>query len=209
MATAGTDTLDTASLQALLTSQLTEEQARLIYAQVAEAVVFALLSLAKQLAEKQVVVSTTPTPAAGSRAGWGCFMTTPDQRALIRSLVERWLASPVRSDLINAVRVSGALPVYSDMGGTLLLRPDGEILSLGSDSEDGEPQVETDFGWRITAVVVGAEQYPELRPLLPIRPSGTEDCKACAGVGRVRIGGTDRHILCGRRHGLGWLAAAP
>src|SRR5262249_23568278 len=66
MATVGTDTLDTASLQALLTPQLTEEQARLIYEQGAEAVVFALLSLAKQLAEKQVVVSTTPDPATPS-----------------------------------------------------------------------------------------------------------------------------------------------
>src|SRR5512135_979685 len=66
MATVATDTLDTASLQALLGPQLTEEQARLIYAQGAEAVVFALLSLAKQLAEKPPSVSTTPDPAAPS-----------------------------------------------------------------------------------------------------------------------------------------------
>ena len=66
MATAGTETLDTASLQALLGPRLTEEQARLIYEQGADAVVFALLSLAKQLAEKQAVVSTTPDPAAPS-----------------------------------------------------------------------------------------------------------------------------------------------
>src|SRR5947209_18347324 len=66
MATAGTETLDTASLQALLGPQLTEEQARLIYEQGADAVVFALLSLAKQLAERQGVVSTTPDPSAPS-----------------------------------------------------------------------------------------------------------------------------------------------
>src|SRR3954454_5414956 len=66
MATAGADTLDTASLQALLGPQLTREQARLIYEQGADAVVFALLSLAKQLAEKQAVVSTTPDPSAPS-----------------------------------------------------------------------------------------------------------------------------------------------
>lgn len=65
MATAGTETLDTASLQALLGPQLTAEQARLIYEQGAEAVVFALLSLAKQLAEKQGV-STTRDPSAPS-----------------------------------------------------------------------------------------------------------------------------------------------
>src|SRR3954454_20804853 len=114
-------------------------------------------------------------------------MTAPDQRALIQSLVERWLASPDRTDLTEAVRGSGALPVYSDMGGTLLLRPDGEILFLGSGPEDDEPRIETDPGWRITAIVVGAEEYPELRPLLPVRPSGTEDCEACACHGRVRV----------------------
>ena len=65
MTTAGMDTLDTASLQALLGPQLTEEQARLIYAQGAEAVVFALLSLAKQLAEKQPS-ATTSDPSAPS-----------------------------------------------------------------------------------------------------------------------------------------------
>src|SRR3954453_2102563 len=65
MATASTETLDTASLQALLGPQLTEEQVRLIYEQGADAVVFALLSPAKQLAEKQVV-STTPGPSAPS-----------------------------------------------------------------------------------------------------------------------------------------------
>ena len=66
MATAGTETLDTASLQALLGPRLTEEQARFIYAQGPEAVVFALLSLAKQLAEKRPSVSTTPDPSAPS-----------------------------------------------------------------------------------------------------------------------------------------------
>lgn len=66
MTTAGTDTLDTASLQALLGPHLTEEQARLIYEQGADAVVFALLSLAKQLAEKPVVASSKPDPSAPS-----------------------------------------------------------------------------------------------------------------------------------------------
>jgi transposase len=66
MATAELDILDPASLEALLGPQLTEEQARLIYAQGADAVVFALLSLAKQLAEKQPSASATPDPSAPS-----------------------------------------------------------------------------------------------------------------------------------------------
>src|SRR5512143_603589 len=52
MATAGSDTLDTGALQALLGPQLTAEQARMIYDQGPEAVVFALLTLARRAAER-------------------------------------------------------------------------------------------------------------------------------------------------------------
>jgi hypothetical protein len=63
MATAAADTLDTASLRALLGPQLTAEQAALIFQQGQEAVVFALLSLAKQLAEKQATMATVDPSA--------------------------------------------------------------------------------------------------------------------------------------------------
>ncbi|HMB04028.1 MAG TPA: IS66 family transposase [Isosphaeraceae bacterium] len=66
MVTAGTDTLDTAALRALLGPQLTAEQAALIFQQGQEAVVFALLTLAKQLAETQAVAPTTPDRSAPS-----------------------------------------------------------------------------------------------------------------------------------------------
>ena len=66
MATLGTDTLDTTSLEALLGPQLTAEQAALIFQQGQEAVVFALLSLAKQLAEKQPAAPTRPDPSTPS-----------------------------------------------------------------------------------------------------------------------------------------------
>jgi transposase len=66
MTTPGTVTLDTASLQALLGPQLTAEQAALIFRQGQEAVVFALLTLAKQLAEKQAAPATTSDPSTPS-----------------------------------------------------------------------------------------------------------------------------------------------
>jgi transposase len=66
MATSGTDTLDPASLQALLGPQLTAEQATLIFQQGQDAVVFALLSLAKQLAEKTAGVTAGTDPSAPS-----------------------------------------------------------------------------------------------------------------------------------------------
>jgi hypothetical protein len=132
-------------------------------------------------------------------------MNTPALHAQIRSLVARWLASPDHADLTEAVRVSGALPVYSDMGGTLFIRPDGEVLFLEIDSEDDEPRPLADEAWRMTAVVVGAERYPELRPLVPSRPADTPDCDACAGRGRIRVAESDQRFLCGRCYGLGWL----
>ena len=66
MATNGMETLDAASLQALLGPELTAEQAALIFQQGQDAVVFALLTLAKQLAEKQAIASTPdPSPPSG------------------------------------------------------------------------------------------------------------------------------------------------
>lgn len=65
MATQGIDTFDAAALQAWLGPELTAEQALLIFQQGQEAVVFALLSLAKQVAEKQAKASK-PDPATPS-----------------------------------------------------------------------------------------------------------------------------------------------
>ena len=66
MATTGTDTLDTASLGALLGPQLTAAQATLIFPRGQEAVVFALLTLAKPLAEKPVSPPAGTDPSAPS-----------------------------------------------------------------------------------------------------------------------------------------------
>jgi hypothetical protein len=134
-------------------------------------------------------------------------MTMSVLRNVIQVLVDRWLASPSHLDLVEAVRASGALPVYVDMGGALLLRPDGEILCLPDGASIEALAVEPDPGWRLTAVAVGAEIYPELKPLLPARPLLTEDCKWCHGRGRIRISESDhrRGPICGKCYGLGWL----
>ena len=67
MARTDTHTFDSAALQALLGPQLTAEQAELIYQQGQEAVVLALLSLAKQLAEKATAAANDRDP---STVGW-------------------------------------------------------------------------------------------------------------------------------------------
>jgi len=59
----GTETLLTPSLEAMLGPQLTAEQARAIYKRGAEATVFALLTLAKLLAEKKAGTVSPTTPS--------------------------------------------------------------------------------------------------------------------------------------------------
>lgn len=66
MATTGTTALDTAALEAMLGPHLTAEQAAQIFQQGQEAVVFALLSLAKQLAERAPGTTAAPDPSAPS-----------------------------------------------------------------------------------------------------------------------------------------------
>jgi hypothetical protein len=92
-------------------------------------------------------------------------MAAQDLGSVIDHLIQQWLASPSHLELVEVVRISGALPVYMGIGVALLLRSDGEILCFPWDSL-GALARESDPGWWITAVVVGAEKYPELRPLL-------------------------------------------
>jgi hypothetical protein len=132
-------------------------------------------------------------------------MTTPKLRNVIQVLVEEWLAAPTHLDLVEAVRVSGALPVYVSWGDTLLPRPDGEILCLPDGDNIEAIAVVSDRSWRLTADVVAVEKHPELAPLLPTRPHGTGKCEWCDGRGRVLIGTSDFRPICGKCYGLGWL----
>ncbi len=125
----------------------------------------------------------------------------------IRDLVQEYLGRPEKTDLHSLVQTIGALPVYRDMGGTFFLRPDGEILSCEHDQER-PPGVEQDVGWRVKALVVAAEKFPELAVLLPDRPFLAKDCRSCEGKGRVAVPEIERSFFCEKCHGLGWLGAA-
>jgi hypothetical protein len=66
-----------------------------------------------------------------------------------------------------AARLTCALPVYSDMGGMLLIDPEGDVLSYDPDSQEAER--ETDERWRRRAKAVA--KHPELIDLMPLRPA--------------------------------------
>jgi len=91
-----------------------------------------------------------------------------------------------------------ALPVYADMGGTFFITPSLQILIMRHD--EGAVSEECSPEWRLVALVAAVERYPELRQLLPTRPSGALDCSVCAGTGRLLS------ARCGSCFGLGWPA---
>ena|SRR5579863_6315423 len=65
----------------------------------------------------------------------------------------------------EAARLTGGVPVYSDMGGVLVVLGDGRVLSLEHDTTNVQP--EEDSGWRMIALVSAAKKFPELAPLMP------------------------------------------
>jgi hypothetical protein len=111
-------------------------------------------------------------------------------------------AQPSRDHSLDPiVRNLAAWPVYGDVGGVLLITPDGEVYCR--DHNTMEVRAETDPRWRTLAWAAAVEQVPELRELLPLRPAGTPDCEACGGSGHVALTAVLR-AWCGACWGLGW-----
>ena len=121
--------------------------------------------------------------------------------AAIRQLIAEYVAGMEDDVAHAATRRVEALPVYSDVGGSLLLAPNGDILCLPTDSH-GPPTLERDPQWQLVARVKAAEKYPQLKALLPIRDDQSVQCHSCNGSGAVSVGGVS--LTCGKCRGLGW-----
>jgi hypothetical protein len=104
----------------------------------------------------------------------------------------RW-ASPFVADF-------GALPLYLGWTETIGIRPDGEIVRWSTESEYLGVRPVQDSKWVLSALVTGAERYPELQALLPDRPPGAVDCP-CRKEPMFASG----KIQCGSCGGVGWL----
>ena len=100
----------------------------------------------------------------------------------------------------ETARKFNALPLYEGWDGWLLLTVEGDVLveSEGRLSACTEPL-------RTFGVVMGVERYPELKPLLPIRPSASEDCPDCKGTGWFHVQEQRTHMRCGKCRALGWV----
>jgi hypothetical protein len=98
------------------------------------------------------------------------------QDALVHALAV-YLQDPssigLTSELAVLAQAHGALPVYADLGGALLIRRTGEVLSVHSNQEwtaASEWSVVTEAQWLEVAYVACERRYPTLREFLPTVP---------------------------------------
>jgi hypothetical protein len=113
--------------------------------------------------------------------------------------------APALYNIQEAVTKLGALPILSDWGGCSAIRPDGEIIVILADAPE-EWYVESDQRLRNSAIYQGSLIYPELKELVPERPSSARVCPDCQGTGTHPINDQLEHKIClcwcG---GLGWI----
>src|SRR5689334_4454338 len=123
----------------------------------------------------------------------------------IRELIALDQAGPAADSSRRLARCCNALAVYQDIGGALLLRPDLLVLAVGWDEEDlAEP---AEGQWRMVALRSAEERFPELKPLLPSRPSVAPLCRYCDGRGQVPVPRFGRPFSpCASCKGAGWEA---
>jgi hypothetical protein len=101
-------------------------------------------------------------------------------RQSIRRRLNEYLTDPAAKYWDVASRFE-ALPIYSDMGGTLFITPTLQVLMQ---SDGGTPSEVSSPEWKLVAFVAAAERFSELKQLLPTRPDDASDCSLCAGTGR-------------------------
>jgi hypothetical protein len=94
------------------------------------------------------------------------------------------------------------LPMYIDWTCFYGIRPNGEIVVISHEDEEGEPFVERDP--RIINLVLfqGAKKYSDLTRLVPERPQNAIECQYCEGEGEIEYQGVEIVCYCG---GLGWI----
>lgn len=129
-------------------------------------------------------------------------MTIQNWNSELAELVARLCASvaadPQRSEADRlAAKMTGGVPVYSDMQGSLVLTEDGRILRWMADEEKAEAV--NDDRWTRIALRRAGAAYAGLSQLVPRRPTDASDCVACRGTGTIL-----ESVDCAVCAGYGW-----
>jgi hypothetical protein len=105
----------------------------------------------------------------------------------------------------EVVALIHALPLVMDWGGSIAIRPTGEIIIVKWDNPQETLKV-TDPTLQANALHQGSLKYPELKSIVPVRLPEAQDCTQCSGTGIhpiTQYPGCERVVCaCG---GLGWI----
>ena len=127
-------------------------------------------------------------------------MTRPvksETKEAIRLLILKATQEPASSVSRTVADAVGALSVYADMGGSLALTPEGEVIHY--DFENGATSIPEEKMQKF-ARMRAAKCFPELRDLAPESPDNATSCPVCSGRGEILRG-----IYCGKCVGMGWI----
>ena len=130
----------------------------------------------------------------------------PNIESAVAERLRAFLAdtAPDPLGLRAVVEKFGSLPLILDMGGCYALRTDGEVVSFAWDEPHGLMVVD-DERLRNVALHQGSLKYPELKALVPSRPSGAIDCSSCGGTGTTSLGARSVASVICFCGGLGWI----
>jgi hypothetical protein len=126
---------------------------------------------------------------------------TMDLANVVGRLSEEAAQSTSSPDIREAIRRTGGVPVYADMGGVLLITREGDVWQY--DHESVAVGVELEERWRQLALARAARHFPDLRGLAPQRPAGAIDCPSCGGAGVIM-----ETLDCGVCSSTGWISPA-
>ena len=105
------------------------------------------------------------------------------------------------------LRELDALYLFGTLGTEAVLRGNGEVWVRPDDQWDNPAAPEptwrlADERERTSALVIAGERLPEVRSLLPARPSEATTCGRCSGTGYFIDG-----VVCPDCGALGWISA--
>lgn len=129
---------------------------------------------------------------------------SPELAARIQQWIDELPTEGLQYWLQRVCQELGALPLHGTMIYLWAVRPDGMVLRIDHEAFGHPVEPETDPLTVYAVILQGAQDYPELRDLRPLRPTGVHECDLCGGVGWVEsapdMGGS---ATCARCNGLG------
>ena len=135
-------------------------------------------------------------------------MSSFERKARLRRSLDTFLLqdTPRARELHQVAKELAILPVTDDRTRDFGVRlSDGKVVSF-SRCEPFDPQVVSIPNVELAVLGHAWMTFPELAPLVPVRPADAIDCPACHGSGSIQRGKplAGFSCYCG---GLGWLFA--